>query len=270
MERSPTLGAFRADPIGRYLAGRCWAHFAAAADLFGVLLFGRPALDDINALIASLRIELGPGVGPHRSLVDASRVDGADAAAFALLAEYVRAEAAALADRVTRLALVRPGGLPGAVVAGFYNVAGAPYPVAIFDELAPALGWLGAPDRLAEDLAGVHAALTGTDPLLGALHALLREDLVAAELVPTARRLGVSSRTLQRRLQTLGTSFQAELGAVRLAEAQRLMQDSDAPLTTIAIDTGHSSLQHFSAVFRRATGQTPSAWRGQRRRGPAG
>jgi AraC-like DNA-binding protein len=39
------------------------------------------------------------------------------------------------------------------------------------------------------------------------------------------------------------------------------MIESDAPLTAIAIDSGFASLAHFSAAFRRATGQSPTQWR---------
>ena len=83
--------------------------------------------------------------------------------------------------------------------------------------------------------------------------------------VRIARRLGLSERSLQRRLQELGTTFHQELVALRLAEARRRMLDSDAPLTRIALEVGFASIQQFSTQFREATGEPPSQWRSRRR-----
>lgn len=48
----------------------------------------------------------------------------------------------------------------------------------------------------------------------------------------------------------------------RIAAARRLLRDDpQTPVTTIAFDLGFPSSQYFSAVFRRQTGVTPSAWR---------
>ncbi|EJL77847.1 DNA-binding domain-containing protein, AraC-type [Polaromonas sp. CF318] len=49
--------------------------------------------------------------------------------------------------------------------------------------------------------------------------------------------------------------------ARRLKRARELLCRTDAPLTTIALDTGFASHAHFSAVFRATTGLTPSSYR---------
>ena len=100
---------------------------------------------------------------------------------------------------------------------------------------------------------------SGTDALLAALMAL--------DLEPVARVLGLSDRTLQRRLQELGTTFQREVTTTRLAEVQRRLLDTDDALTAIAVDLGFASPQHLSALFKKELGVTPSEWR-RRRRGP--
>jgi AraC-like DNA-binding protein len=253
---------FLRQPAGQLVAGRTWIHFCAHARLFGVVFFGQPNEADMVALARSLVVELGPGVEAHGSLVDASRLERVDPGAFEVLLAYVREHRAALEARVTRLALVRPQGVEGAVVAGFYPVSGAPYPVQLFEDAAEALAWLGEPGAsLAGELAEHASAASGTSPLLAALRALLMRRMVDLTLEDACRALSVSERTLQRRLQDAGTTFQAELGTARLEEAKRRMAVSDAPLTAIALDLGFPSLQHFSAVFRKATGQSPSAWR---------
>ena len=264
------LETFAAAPSGRCSSGRSWLHWCANPGLFGVHLWGRPDEDDVRSLVCSLAIELGDAVAPHMSLVDASAVEGVDLGAFSALNEYVQQRHARLAVQVTRLALVRPGGMEGAVVAGFFQVLEAPYPVAVFPDGDQALGWLGcaAPSTLLAQLDALQAELTGVDPLLRLLRPVMAARLTEIDVDDAARALGVSPRTLQRRLQDAGTTFAAELTHVRLEESKRRMLDADAPLTTIALDVGFSSLQHFSAVFRKSTGETPSAWRRRRRRPP--
>jgi len=47
----------------------------------------------------------------------------------------------------------------------------------------------------------------------------------------------------------------------RLDHARTLLRQTDAPLTTIALETGFASHAHFSTVFRASTGFTPSSYR---------
>jgi AraC-like DNA-binding protein len=261
LRRAPALDAFREKPVGHYLAGATWVHAALRDDLFAVLLWGRPNEDDARALVRSLAIELEPGVAPHRSLVDAERIEGADLGAFAVLNTYVREHHRPLSERVTRLALVRPNGLEGAVVAGFYQVLDAPYPVQVFEDARAGLRWLGEPEPIAAALDAIALEEAGTSPVASAVRAYVAAHLASAHVDGASKSLGLSSRTLQRRLELAGTSFQQELMAVRLAEAERRMLDSDAPLTVVALDSGFGTLQHFSAAFRRARGVSPSQWR---------
>jgi hypothetical protein len=61
------------------------------------------------------------------------------------------------------------------------------------------------------------------------------------------------------------TTFQRELDAARVRVAMRILVERDAPLTEIAYDVGCASPQHFSTLFRRVIGTSPSAWRGRQR-----
>ena len=110
--------------------------------------------------------------------------------------------------------------------------------------------------------------LMGQSPLLGELHRVLRHRLVDASLTDVARELGMSERTLQRRLREAGTSFQSELNTVQVRTAQALLLESDAKLTAVAVEVGCASLQHFSSLFRKMTGESPSAWRARHRKTP--
>lgn len=47
----------------------------------------------------------------------------------------------------------------------------------------------------------------------------------------------------------------------RVAYAKKLMLSTDLPLSQIALACGMADQPHFSNVFRRMTGETPSRWR---------
>ncbi|MBI5495411.1 MAG: helix-turn-helix transcriptional regulator [Deltaproteobacteria bacterium] len=263
MRPAPDKDAFVSAPLGRWIAGETFLYFCASPTLYGFTLWGWPTEADMRRLAHFLTVELLPGAVPHVSLVDTRRIRRADPGAFAALDEYVRRHHDALQRMVTRLALVRPAGMEGAVVAGFYQVLQPPYPHRVFEDAVAALEWLEAPRAatLAEELDGLHAAVTGVAPAVGALQAALGGHLDDATPATLARLLGLSQRTLQRRLQEAGTTFQAELNAARIREAQRRMLATRDPLTAIALDVGCASLQHFSALFRRLVRASPSEWR---------
>jgi AraC-like DNA-binding protein len=159
------------------------------------------------------------------------------------------------------------------VVSGFFDVTPPPYPVRVFEAPAEAQPWLlqaGAPVAALPDVASVlgdlHARARSLPPLVQKLRRLLEAQLTQPPTVrQAARALGASDRTLQRRLAEAGTTFQDEVAKCRIVAAKRLLADSDSPLTTIALDLGYASLQHFGASFRRIVGQSPSAWRRGRR-----
>ena len=81
-----------------------------------------------------------------------------------------------------------------------------------------------------------------------------------------AAELGLSRRTLQRRLALEGRAFRGLVQEVRVALARRLIRHSDARLGDIALALGYSDPAIFTRFFRRHLGESPSAWRsGQRK-----
>jgi AraC-like DNA-binding protein len=78
-----------------------------------------------------------------------------------------------------------------------------------------------------------------------------------------AKRLGVSERTLQRRLNQEGTSLQRLLEDVRHELSLEYLRDSKLSVADVGLRLGYSSLAAFSRAFRRWTGTSPAA----RRRG---
>lgn len=259
-----TLEEMAVSPVGKYVAGSTFVHFCATRGIWGVILWGRPDQSEAELLGRSLVVELGPPAEPHVSIVDASRIEGGDPAAFRMADRYIKRNRATLATQVTKLALVRPPGLDGALVAGAYDVLPRPYPVAVFAAATEAIAWLDV--KLDPGvLVRMHAEASSTPQEVGALRALLDRNLDGMPIATAAKRLGMSERTLQRKLADANTTFKDELADARVRAAKRMLIESDAPLTAIAFEVGCGSLQNFSALFRRRTGESPSAFRAKRK-----
>ena len=104
-------------------------------------------------------------------------------------------------------------------------------------------------------------------PADGGLRRRVRSEVVQSlsEGVPTlsqvAQRLGMSGRTLQRRLAAEGLAYQALVDEARQSLATRLLRRSDYSLAEVAFLTGFSEQSTFGRAFKRWTGQTPRAFR---------
>jgi AraC-like DNA-binding protein len=76
-----------------------------------------------------------------------------------------------------------------------------------------------------------------------------------------ARALGVSPRTLRRRLSALGTSYQALLDELRHDIARHHLKHGQESIDAIAEKLGFASRSVFERAFRRHVGASPSAYR---------
>lgn len=83
--------------------------------------------------------------------------------------------------------------------------------------------------------------------------------------VPTisnvARSLGMSGRTLQRRLADQGHAYQELVDAARRELAERFLRGTQYSLAEIAFLTGFSEQSAFTRAFKRWAGQTPRSYR---------
>lgn len=110
-------------------------------------------------------------------------------------------------------------------------------------------------------------ALMGARPV--SLKARVRAELRCGrdgypDLEAVARRLFMSSRSLKRKLERIGTHFQALLDEVRYRDAQRLLENPDLDIQRIASALGYTDPPSFTRAFKRWSGKTPSAARSQR------
>ncbi len=73
--------------------------------------------------------------------------------------------------------------------------------------------------------------------------------------------LGVSARTLARRLKTAGTSYAELLRRVQSERAKNYLRHTSTPIATIAERMGYSDAAAFTRAFQSWTGMTPARWR---------
>jgi len=85
-------------------------------------------------------------------------------------------------------------------------------------------------------------------------HGITRQDLVAEDL-------GLTSRTLQRKLSQEGVSYQRLLDEVRQQMAEDYLRNSDMAIPDIALRLGYSETTSFHRKFKTVTGKTPGEFR---------
>jgi AraC-like DNA-binding protein len=71
----------------------------------------------------------------------------------------------------------------------------------------------------------------------------------------------MSSRTLQRRLGELGTSYQQILDDVRRRSARRLLSRTDLATSEVAFLLGFEEMNSFTRAFHAWEGTSPAQWR---------
>jgi AraC-like DNA-binding protein len=78
-----------------------------------------------------------------------------------------------------------------------------------------------------------------------------------------AHRLGLSLRTLARRLASEGLTFEGILSELKADLAKRYLQDEALTISQIAWLVGYKEVSAFSHAFKRWTGETPAVARSQ-------
>lgn len=118
------------------------------------------------------------------------------------------------------------------------------------NHLAKRLVWLDTDDTTTLTCEAIEAVLVaGDQPTIQAI----------------SSRINVSSRTLQRRLADVGTTFREVLDDYRRDQALRQLADTDVPIGQISLAAGFELPSGLYRACDRWTGQTPSQYRRQAR-----
>lgn len=143
------------------------------------------------------------------------------------------------------------------------------------DRLVLAESWLARPlvthnaDLLAVLLPALDAEMqsrasrTLVDDVRSALSRSMSGEKLSVERL--AGELGMSGRTLQRRLGELGATYQELLDSVRRETSCRLLTQTDLDVGEVAFLVGFEELNSFSRAFHGWEGVTPNRWRGGER-----
>ncbi len=101
------------------------------------------------------------------------------------------------------------------------------------------------------------------NPLMAKVLKYIRDNLdVPLSVKKLSTLFDVSSRTLERRFkETLNCSPEDEIIRLRLERAKMLLRDSNLPIHAISRQTGFSTSEYFSSLFRRKCEMTPSQYR---------
>ena len=78
-----------------------------------------------------------------------------------------------------------------------------------------------------------------------------------------AEKVGITRRTLQRRLSAAGTSYAQLVYEVRFDLVTELLEDPEVPIASIALKAGFAGPTGLSRAFSDWTGMTPSQYRSQ-------
>jgi AraC-like DNA-binding protein len=83
-----------------------------------------------------------------------------------------------------------------------------------------------------------------------------------------ASRMGMSLRTLNRRLRERGTSLQEIRDQVTAEAACQILGNTEKSASEVALILGYSDSSAFTRAFRRWRGVPPAQWRSRKRRAP--
>ena len=110
---------------------------------------------------------------------------------------------------------------------------------------------------------GTSDLVVADDPLTrSALAYIRRHATKRTDVGKVAEKLGVSRRTLERAFAAnIGRTPAAEIRRVQIETAKRLLVETDLLLAKIAEECGYEYLRHFTEVFKREVGQTPTEYR---------
>lgn len=88
---------------------------------------------------------------------------------------------------------------------------------------------------------------------------MLMKGYISVEAL--AKHIGLSVRTLQRRLNDAGTSYTELLSNVRQTLSLNLLENQSLSISEIAFSLGYSEVSSFNHAFQHWTGQTPGEYR---------
>ncbi|WP_370073732.1 helix-turn-helix domain-containing protein [Sinorhizobium fredii] len=247
-----------------------WLHAAPPLGIIALLVLA-PALID-GALIvlfvgyALALLNLGR-TGPDA--LDEARLDGAAAAHRALLIAAAALGISALFDLVIFLDFQWSKGANAALIVSNANLLALLFlgPTAIVAARARPLPIVASNIEQAALLAAKdREVLDRIDHLLAEQQLSRDENLTLSRL---ARRAGVPAQLISGAVNRLARKNVSQyINDFRIAEACRLLRETDMPVTAAMLESGFQTKSNFNREFRRVTSLSPASWRERNRPSP--
>lgn len=86
-------------------------------------------------------------------------------------------------------------------------------------------------------------------------------------IVQAAEMVGLSVRSLQRKLSLAGLTYSGLLEQIRINNAIKLLSETENKIIDVSFSSGYADPAHFARAFRRISGLTPREFRDNRRNG---
>lgn len=242
---------------------RLWPHALPTA-LIGVLAIARPQWLDVTLIVifAWYAVLLARLAWRGSDALDLARIEEAPLVHRALQAMAATLLLAAIADSLISVSIRWFEGAFAAII-----VSAATVPLILLLGIGAAIASRnttppekGETPRLVPD---------SDSAVVATLIALIEEQQLYRDhnltLQRLARKAGIPARLLSQAVNGVcGRNLSQFINDFRVAEACRLLENADIPITTLTYDAGFLTKSNFNREFRRVTGVSPTEWRARR------
>ncbi len=198
-------------------------------------------------------------------MVDGRALAAIDEDAWQLLEEEVAKVRPRAGGLFERQAVVVGPGVRGARTAALLPALGPGDSFRLFTDPNEAYRWVDPTDGPgAQALVDELVASIAMGSIEVAVRTWIGDHLRSGDLERCARALGLSSRSLQRKLGAAGLSFRSLLAEERSRAARALLLAGDAKVESVARAVGCSSSSQLGVLLRRAGLPAPSAMRARK------
>ena len=269
MQRNPLVPTydvktFLAAPMRRCLITASFALWCFAADLQGGMMWGTLDEETSRNWFAAGRYLAHRSIAtPRRALIDFSGIERVHSEAIVGFIAAAPEHISTFWRGLERQAMILPESLDGVMVAGALTMSGLQHELRVVRDPANAIAFVEHPEAAIAHTAASQlvAEYRGRPSVLARLRAQLASNLNDPTIESSAAALHMSTRTLQRELKRLRTSFSEQLRLVRIATAERLLVHSDHKIESIAREVGLGTASRMSAALRRDRKMTASELR---------
>lgn len=264
------LAEFVDAPFGRWvLAAPTVLVWCANEELCGAVVWGRPSPADAEAMFTAFHYRHPRFREQFDVVLDGSEIEVLDPDAIPVMVAWLRERREELLRRVRLQIGIVSDSLASLTLTGVLPILGDTHAFTLSRDRAEAITSLakdgGVTATAIETAVGV---ARGESYTLRKLRELLRAEPARASVEDCSRDLHVSTRTLQRILQSNGTSFRDEVRDARLAVALPLLHHGNSKIAAVASRVGLSE-RALSELVRQTQGTTPGALRAKVTKKPA-